>query len=165
LFDTPTPGYPKIAAAWKRYPRAAAGVLSDLVRGNRLKAFREAGEHIRMLIRIAAKKLPGETSGATPASDSQNIAPAIFHPAMMRAYRPRVLAAPILHLVGAAVHVSTKILSDPRLGWRDFAGAECELRSVAGDHVSIFAECHAPALAAELEAMLQKLHAPAAASA
>ena len=162
LFDTPTPGYPKIGAAWRRYPRAAAGMLSELVRGNKSTAFREAGEHLRMLTRIASKRLPGPSPGAS-VNDLQNDVPAaIFHPAMMRAYRPKALTAPIVHFIGAAVDVSTKILSDPRLGWQDFAGSGYESRMVAGDHVSIFAEANAPALAAEFEGFLHGLKLQAA---
>ena len=55
--------------------------------------------------------------------------------------------------------MSTKILSDPRMGWRDFAGSGYEAHSVPGDHVSIFSESNAPVLASELEKFLQDLPA------
>jgi oxalate---CoA ligase len=171
LFDTPTPGYPKITAAWKRYPQEASGMFSAWLRGRKPVTLREIGAHLRALTRIAAHRigakaprraLPSVSQGSPGGSKSGP--PEVWHPAMMRAYQPRVLMAPIVHFVGAGVSMSTQVLSDPRLGWRDFAGAEFEVRSVAGDHVSILAEAQAPALAAEFEGILLHQHAREAAT-
>jgi surfactin synthase thioesterase subunit len=74
---------------------------------------------------------------------------------MMGAYRPQTLAVPIVHLIGDDVQMSTKVLNDPRLGWRDFAGLQFDVRRVPGDHVSIFSEDNAPGLAAEFMAALR----------
>ena len=148
LFDTPTPGYPKIT--WKRYPRAAGAMVSDLLHGRKPVTFRDIGAHVRVLTGTAAKRVK------TPLPNSAFPAEA-WHPALMSAYQPRRLAAPIVHFVGAGVNMSTKILSDPRMGWRDFAGAGFEAHSVPGDHVSIFSESNAPVLASQLEAVLRNL--------
>ena len=150
LFDTPTPGYPKMATAWKRYPQAAGAMVSDLLRGRKPITFREIGTHLQTLTAIATKHVK------TPALNAPAEA---WHPALMGAYQPSMLSAPIAHFVGAGVNMSTKILSDPRMGWRDFAGDRLEVHSVPGDHVSIFSESNAPVLAAELEKVLQDLHA------
>lgn len=186
LFDTPTPGYPKLAPAWKRYPQAARGMLSAWLQGGKPVTFREISGHFRVLTRIALKRAGVQTQArsAPPPSPipssplqraadppplqpeiSHSLPPETWHSAMLRAYRPRTLAAPIVHFVGAHVDITTKILSDPRLGWRDFAGAEFEVRSIPGDHVSILAESNAPGLAAELEAILNGLHPAARAAA
>ncbi len=152
LFDTPTPGYPRIAAAWKRYPLAAGEMLTAWLRGRNPVTLHEIGAHIRVLTGIATKGVRLPAPGAVTSLDTR---PEAWHRALMHAYRPRLLAVPIAHFVGAGVNVSARILSDPRLGWRDFAGAGIEIRSVAGDHVSIFSETNASELAAELERILQ----------
>jgi oxalate---CoA ligase len=125
LFETPTPGYPKILSTWRAYSRAMAARLSGLVRGEK----------------------------------RQSQPPDFWHPALMSKYRPSMFAAPIVHFIGADVHVSTRVLNDPRLGWRDFAGAGFEVRSVPGDHVSILSESRSPALGAEFEKVLRRLNA------
>ena len=120
LFETPTPGYPKILSTWRAYSRALAGLVSKLRRNGK----QESG---------------------------------LWHGIMMANYKPALLRAPIVHFIGADVRVSTRVLNDPRLGWRDFAGAGFEVRSVPGDHLSILSESRSPALGAELEAILRTL--------
>jgi non-ribosomal peptide synthetase component E (peptide arylation enzyme)/thioesterase domain-containing protein len=127
LFETPTPGYPKIAGAWRAYSRTLTGMLSRLVR-----------------------------NGKQPAAP-----PEFWHPAMLTKYRPRMFPAPIVHFIAADVRISTRILNDPRLGWRDFAGPGFEARNVPGDHVSILSESGAPALASEFESVLRNLNSGA----
>jgi oxalate---CoA ligase len=158
LFDTPTPGYPKITAAWKRYPQAAGGMLSAWLGGKKPVTLREIGAHIGVLTRIAAKRIGMLAPRTLYSTDSGSLRPQAWHRALMNSYQPRVIAVPIAHFIGAGVTMNTRILSDPRMGWRHFAGAGFEARSVAGDHVSIFDESHAPELAAELEGILQGLH-------
>jgi acyl-CoA synthetase (AMP-forming)/AMP-acid ligase II/thioesterase domain-containing protein len=162
LFDTPTPGYPKIVSAWRNYLRALAGVG----RGRKL-AGKDIAEHLNALARLALRRT-SPRSGPVPAGDGNQDAaeatpPEFWHPMLMARYRPRLFSAPIAHLTGADVPMSTQILSDPRLGWRDFAGGQYELHPVAGDHVSIFSESNAPQLAAVLEQVLAKLDAAVAA--
>jgi acyl-CoA synthetase (AMP-forming)/AMP-acid ligase II/thioesterase domain-containing protein/acyl carrier protein len=91
--------------------------------------------------------------------------PDIWHSRMLWRYRPQIFNAPIVHFVGADVRVSTRILSDPRLGWRHFAGEGFEARVVPGDHVSILSESRSPALAAEFESVLRALNSAAPAEA
>jgi oxalate---CoA ligase len=149
LFDTPTPGYPKIK--WKQYAQAASTMVSALLRGKKPVTFDEIGEHIQVLNRGTKAPALGED---TPAE--------AWHPALMSAYQPRMLPAPITHFLGAGVTMSTRVLSDPRMGWRDFGGAGYEAHSVPGDHVSIFSESNAAVLAAELEKTLQDLNSRSA---
>jgi hypothetical protein len=68
----------------------------------------------------------------------------------MLEYIPGRLLAPIVHFFAAHEPVSTRVPSDPCLGWRDFASAGFEMRGVPGDHISMFSEANAPVLAAEL---------------
>jgi thioesterase domain-containing protein len=91
--------------------------------------------------------------GSRPALPAES-----WHATMLGKYRPQMLSTPIVHFMGADVPVSTRILDDPRLGWRDFAGAGFEARSVPGDHVSILSESRSPALGAEFETILKRLN-------
>jgi thioesterase domain-containing protein len=48
------------------------------------------------------------------------------------------------------------VLDDPRYGWRDFARAGLECRSISGGHNSMLAAANAPALAAEIHRLLDR---------
>ena len=81
-----------------------------------------------------------------------------WHPTMLWRFRPRMFDAPIVHFMGADVRVSTRLLNDSRLGWRDFARQGFEARMVPGDHVSILSESRSPELGAEFESVLRSLN-------
>ena len=72
LFDTPTPGYPKMAAAWKRYPRAAGAMVSDLLRGRKPVTFRDIGAHVRVLTGIGSQE--GQDTAAQRGLPSRGLA-------------------------------------------------------------------------------------------
>jgi surfactin synthase thioesterase subunit len=74
---------------------------------------------------------------------------------VLAGYVPAPVAAPIVHFIAADEAVTTRVLEDPRLGWREFAHGGFELRMVSGNHNSLFAAGHARALAAQLEPLLQ----------
>jgi acyl-CoA synthetase (AMP-forming)/AMP-acid ligase II/thioesterase domain-containing protein len=156
LFDTPTPGYPKVARQWKSYMRHGAAILRSLRRGKVPITTLDLAAHLRTLVRIAserrlAKARPALVSAVAANSGTDDD----WNSVLMREYVPRVLSSPIVHFCASDEPVSTQVLTDPRLGWRDFAGASFESHLVAGDHVSILEETNSPALAAKLETVLQ----------
>jgi len=157
LFDTPTPGYPKIARQWKSYVRQGALILRRLAPGKVAGTARELGAHLRTLARITIRKR--WFAKANRALDSAGAAGSRkdydWNSALFREYVPRILSAPIVHFFAADEPVSTQVLSDPRLAWQEFAGAGFESHLVAGDHVSLLEEANAPALAAQLETLLE----------
>jgi thioesterase domain-containing protein len=156
LLDTPTPGYPKIAREWKSYMRQGAAILRSLTRGKVPIAAPDLAAHWRTLVRIATEK---RLAKAEPAFVSAGAAHSRtdheWNGVLMREYVPRVLSSPIVHFCASDEPVSTLVLQDPRLGWRDFAGASFESHLVAGDHVSMLEETNSPALAAKLETVLE----------
>ena len=156
LFDTPTPGYPKIAREWKSYIRQGTAVLRSLTRGKVSITTPDLAAHLRTLVRIATERRLAKAKPAlvsAEAADSRTDHD--WNSALMREYVPRVLSSPIVHFCASDEPVSTQVLKDPRLGWRDFAGATFESYLVAGDHVSILEETNSPALATKLETVLQ----------
>jgi acyl-CoA synthetase (AMP-forming)/AMP-acid ligase II/thioesterase domain-containing protein len=155
LFDTPTPGYPKVVREWRRYVKQSGVLLRALAQGKRLFTTADIVAHLRALAGIARRKLGARTTRSL--STAGLAKPPIGEGAntiARRAYLPGMLSAPIVHFMGADVPVSASMLSDPRFGWQDFALGGFEARMVPGDHVSILAEANAPALATELEKAL-----------
>ena len=73
----------------------------------------------------------------------------------MRAYKPQKIRAPIVLFLANEVQVNDTVLTDRRLGWRDFARRGFEAVRVPGDHLSMLSEVNAPVLASQLR---QALH-------
>jgi oxalate---CoA ligase len=155
LFDSPTPGYPKVMREWKRYVDQSMGILRALAKGKCQISTRDIAAHFRALANIVSRKFGTPARRGLSAAGLREVEPGESANSMSRReYVPPVLSVPIVHFLGADVPVSTKVLSDPRLGWRDFAGAGFQARLVPGDHVSIFSLINAPALATELDSAL-----------
>jgi oxalate---CoA ligase len=152
LFDTPTPGYPKPARHWKQYARHAVRLISGAERGNPYRAT-EIAAHIRFVVRNfrpnSAGHVPHQPVAAGPQAPPQP-----HHPsgaaAIVHGYRPKPFAGKIVHFIAEGAPVSSRILEDSRLGWRDFALGGFEVQSVSGLHDSMFIGEHAPDLATRL---------------
>jgi len=156
LFDTPTPGYPKIARAWKRYGRRAREIVLQFARGKRSVTARDIAEHAHMLWRIIARRWFARTNRARANAGFKDRQPAVeWRSVVMREYAPRAIHAPLVHFLAAGVAVSESVLTDRRLGWRDFAKAGFQIIRVPGGHASMLAGANAAILAAELEQVLQ----------
>ncbi len=155
LFDTPAPGYPKVHRSWRRYAAQARHTIASLAHGRRLASAAAAVTHLRLLGRMlghrfAARALFATSPGALLAGrDPQSV-----NELAMLAYSPRGLSAPIVQFLAADDTASTRLLDDPRLGWRDFARAGFEACSVSGDHNSMFGPSRAGGLAARLQTLL-----------
>jgi len=157
LFDTPAPGYPKIARNWSRYAEASGELLRGLARGAPGVTARQVANHLRALARIATGRFRAKATLALTSPESPHLRSEVWSHLLFRDYAPRALSTRIVHFLAADEPVSTKVLDDPRLGWRDLAPAGFETRTVAGDHASILDEDNAAALAAELERVLRVL--------
>jgi hypothetical protein len=71
-------------------------------------------------------------------------------------YTPESCPVPMVHFIAADQPVS-RVLDDPRYGWRDFARSGIEFQSVPGDHDSMFQPENAPQLAHCVGACLDSL--------
>ncbi|MGA3205426.1 MAG: thioesterase domain-containing protein, partial [Bryobacteraceae bacterium] len=108
LFDTPAPGYPKVLRGSKSYLRQAG----DWLGGHAKFSLRDVGTHLRTVFR----------SARTNAGRS----------------RPAVARFPMIHFLAGADPCSTKVLEDPRLGWRDLCPAGVEYFYVDAHHNDMF---------------------------
>jgi oxalate---CoA ligase len=144
LFDAPAPGYPKFRSHVKAYLGHAAKIL----RGTAGISLADVLDHVGMMGRLASRRrramvLRARVSTGAP-DPGKSILPTLT---VCEDYKLRPFPAPIVHFLAADLQVSTRVLSDPRCGWADFA--ECGLKEhyLAGDHASLFTETHTPALA------------------
>ncbi len=160
LFDAPTPGYPKVARAWRRYLAEAFRVLAGLARGELPPLLREAPHHVRTLSRVVGRKFTGRASRALSSVGSDALVTGRRQKELngmaLWEYAPRDFPAPMVQFIAADEPVSTRVLDDPRYGWREFARGGLELRTARGDHNSMFGAVEAPALAAQLAAVLER---------
>ncbi len=163
LFDCPAPGYPKVVREWKGYARQGALAWRAFSRGKSLFSAAEIKAHLRTLAALASRKMRAKASKTlSTAGLVQPQAEAPARSVVREEYVPRALDAPVVHFIGTDVAVSSTVLSDPRLGWKDFALRGFEASSVPGDHVSIFSAANAPALATKLEMALAAYSTPLA---
>ena len=161
LLDVPAPGYPKVARSWKRYLAESGRVLARWARRERAFETGELAKHLDRLKRLGARKFRGRAGRAFPSMGSRDSVAALgqyeVNSLALAEYVLKDFPAPILHFIAADEAVSTRVLDDPRYGWRDFARGGMDFRSVRGGHNSMLgAEC-APALAAELRRLLKRV--------
>lgn len=159
LFDVPTPGYPKVLRHWRRYLAESRRVLAGLGQGEFPADLRQVLRHPASLARNWKRRFRGRACRALSSLGAPGVVAERPGNELMSMvlweYAPQEFLAPIVHFIAADEPVSTKILDDPRLGWREFARGGLEIRMVRGDHNSIFAGDHAPELAAQLEPFLR----------
>jgi len=156
LFDTPTPGYPKLLRRRRQYWR-------HLVSGAAVGA-REVAEHARVVGRLIRRRI---SAGARRALLSAGLEQSAVHQNEIaaRMYVPKSVAVPVVHFIAGDDAVSTRVLEDPRLGWRDFCTGEFRICRVGGSHSTLLLDAHSGRTAALLGAILRELDAsPSAAS-
>jgi oxalate---CoA ligase len=152
LFEARTPGYPKIARHSGGYTRHISRLLRFPALAEDRITMQDVLTHIREVFQIATRRIRAKAIRAAASVRPKDPKEETHWQAVVRReYVPRTFPAPIINFLAADVPVSTRILSDPRLGWQDFAERGFEVRWVPTDHLSIFAEDNAPLLAAELE--------------
>ena len=120
LFDTPTPGYPKILRGSKSYLRQAG----DWLGGHAKFSLRDVGTHLQTVFR-SARTNAGRSS-------------------------PAVARFPMIHFLAGADPCSTKVLEDPRLGWRDLCPAGVEYFYVDAHHNDMFEDAAIETIATPL---------------
>ena len=160
FFDVPAPGYPKIIRSWRKYLTESGRMLSGVTQGEIAGLGSELARHGRRLANIIKRRFGGRTIRAMAAVGTPALA-APQNPRHLTAlalweYHPRDFPAPIVQFLAADEPISTKVLDDPRLGWRDFARAGLALRTTPGRHGTMLDAENTPALAAQLEPLLRE---------
>jgi len=160
LFDAATPGYPKVHKQWRRYVTKARELALALRPGKIAMTAAAMRQHFYALGRIFARRRKGGASRVLTAIGSDVLVTGreekTLNGMAMWEYTPREFPAPIIHFIAADQPVSTEVLSDPRLGWSDFAQAGLVVHHVRGDHNSILALENATQLAYELNELLPR---------
>jgi thioesterase domain-containing protein len=150
LFDTKTPGYPKPLRHWRQYIKWAPRFASTLRPSTVLGAGRDVLAHVRYLGHKAAQsQSQSQSAGPTPSPSLWDVEAAIMH-----SYVPRPFGGKVINFIAAEEPVSTRVLEDAKLGWRDFARAGFRSHQVPGGHHSMFSEQHVAQLADLLCGML-----------
>jgi oxalate---CoA ligase len=148
LFDAPAPGYPKVRDHMSAYLTHAAKIL----RGAARTSWPELLGHAGMVGRLARRRLRGKVLRAKVSTGATGLGKNIPSGlTVLEEYVLRPFPAPIVHFLAADLEVSTRVLTDPRCGWADFAEGGLEEHYVAGDHASLFTESHASAVAAGIQ--------------
>ncbi len=155
LLDTPTPGYPKVLRGWRLYCTEAL----RLVRERRVST-REVLSHARMLARRAGRWFQGHLGRAAAKArlDFQVVDTAVANEVAGRIYAPGPFPGKVVAFLAGDVQHGTRVLADPRLGWRDFALGGLDVLRVAGGHDTMLAEPQVQDLARQLTALLDPLN-------
>jgi acyl-CoA synthetase (AMP-forming)/AMP-acid ligase II/thioesterase domain-containing protein/acyl carrier protein len=140
LFDTATPGYPKPLRHWNQYAKWGRHLCTTL----RSRTARQTGREVVAHFRYLSK------SGPEPTCTSFKEAAA----AHMRRYVPRPFGGRVVSFVAGHSPVTSRVLEDARLGWRDFAQGGFESYIVPGGHDSMFSEEHVSEMANLLRGLL-----------
>jgi thioesterase domain-containing protein len=158
LFDAATPGYPKVHRQWRRYVTKARSLALELRPGKIATTAQAMRQHVYALGRIFARRRKGGASRVLTAIGSDVLVTGqeekTLNGMAMWEYTPREFPAPIVHFIAADQPVSTEVLSDPRLGWSDFARAGLAVHRVSGDHNTILSVENTPQLVAQLNELL-----------
>ncbi len=148
LFDTPTPGYPKVLRRGASYVREAVRFPF-----NRNVTARDVFAHMRFLAGLARRRLQNRLPQSAQPWPPYEIA--------ARQYSPQPYPGRICVIL-AAEQCSTRILEDVRLGWQDFARGGFEYKIVPGDHNTMFTEPYVHQVGDHLEQALRSLRPPLA---
>ncbi len=160
LFDVPTPGYPKVIRSWRRYLAESRRMFTAAARGEFLEQAAEVVRHASRLARIVQRRFGGRAVRAAASVGTQVLAES-QNPKQLTAlalweYVPRDFPAPMIQFLAADETVSTKVLDDFRLGWRDFAHGGLGVFTTSGSHGSMLDAQNSPALARQLEPLLHQ---------
>jgi amino acid adenylation domain-containing protein len=132
LFDTPAPGYPKLIRGHRRNWRRFREVLAP-------DAYHRIISHWNMTVRLIKRKVIGQTerrfSGLELPADSGS-----WQERSTRMYAPAPIDVPVAQFIARDEAISTQILEDPRLSWRELSKREFHVHPVSGSHGTLLAE-------------------------
>jgi amino acid adenylation domain-containing protein len=157
LFDAIAPGYPKLlrnGRGYLSYLKRMMGLAGDPATAIGLA---EIGEHLRFVIRHVRKRAVARTQRGLleigVAGGADDLFTLMARSARM--YRPSAIAAPITQFLAQQDAVSTRVVEDPRLGWRDLCTSGFDAHPVRADHANLFLEEQAGEIGAILRDLLK----------
>lgn len=164
LFEAPTPGYPKVLRHWRTYCRQAISIL----RGEVSVTPAEARSHLSTLVRLCRRKAVvlgrrlslwaglKHVTGWIEKNYDPDTRPNTL---AGLSYAPKSLGCDVIQFIAAGERHSTRILDDPRLGWREFTQAEFTVCETPGEAAAIFRKPHVRELAVRLRSLLDRVNA------
>src|SRR5262249_41313515 len=157
--DALTPGYPKILASTSRYVEQGLEAGRAALRGKLLFSPREIRAHFRRLgflaLRgITARRNQKKLSRGEEVIHRETTTQVLLNRDAATEYNVPEIDFPLVHFLANDHKIDSRVLSDPRFGWRDFAHAGLEERWMPGDHNSMVTNENAPGLAAEIRKAL-----------
>ena len=113
-----------------------------------------------MLARRAGRWFQGHLGRAAAKArlDFQVVDTAVANEVAGRIYAPGPFPGKVVAFLAGDVQHGTRVLADPRLGWRDFALGGLDVLRVAGGHDTMLAEPQVQDLARQLTALLDPLN-------
>lgn len=153
LVDALTPGYPKILASTARYVEQGLQAGRAALRGRLLFSPKEISTHLRRLAFLALRGITSRRHQTMIARGEELVkeetsTQVLLNRAMVTEYGVPEIHIPIVHFMARDHKVDSRVLSDPRFGWRDFARAGLTEIWMPGDHNSLVMNENAPGLAA-----------------
>jgi thioesterase domain-containing protein/acyl carrier protein len=131
LFDSAAPGYPKLLASGLNYLRHFGRMLRGGANGSNTARPSEIGAHASTVGSLLRRKVAAR-------------------------YKPRPAQFPVVQFIAAEEQISTRVLADPRLGWRDLCRGQFHLHHIGGTHGSLFDEECAVRIAGILRPLLAR---------
>ena len=154
LFDTPAPGYPKLLRGHTRNWRR----LREVFVGD---GARKIISHLDMTGRLIKRKVVGQTERRLARFELTDSIPAAgdiasWQERSTRMYVPKPIDVSIAQFIAQDEAISTRILEDPRLAWRELCTGEFHVRRVSGSHGTLLEEPRAVDLARILSGLLRQ---------
>jgi len=158
LFDTAAPGYPKVVREHRRKWRQ----LRDVVIGSSDEKLgvREILAHLDTTSQMIKRKVMGKTERQIARYELAVLAPPVesvdkwqLRCAYMYEVKPTDI--PVAQFVAQHQTISTRILDDPRLAWREICTGDFHLHHVSGSHGTLLGENGAPEIARLISGLLE----------
>lgn len=158
LFDTAAPGYPKVVREHRRKWRQ----LRDVFIGSSDSRIgvREVLAHLDTTGRMIKRKVLGKTERQIARYELAVLAPPVetvdkwqLRSAYMYEVKPTDI--PVAQFVAQHQAISTRILDDPRLAWRELCSGDFHLHHVSGSHGTLLGEHGAPEIARLIAGLLE----------
>jgi thioesterase domain-containing protein len=131
LFDTGAPGYPKVLRSRGRYWRQ----LREAGRNGGIRP-REVIEHLRTIARlIGIRTRARKDQELTPMGAASVVAEdPDWSVRLARMYVPKPIAVPLIQFLAHDPNITTRVLDDPRLDWRDPCHAGFQAHQLTAPH-------------------------------
>jgi thioesterase domain-containing protein/acyl carrier protein len=162
LFDTPAPGYPKLLRNHSRNWRWLREVLGAGNGASRI-GVRDIISHLDMAGQMIKRKMVAKTERQLARLELTPLVPTAGNVARWQErstamYIPKPIDVPIAQFIAQDEVISTRILDDPRLAWREMSRSEFHMHRVRGSHGTLLGNPQVLELAPILRELLRQVN-------